>query len=231
MPVLSHEALSSRPHHGSYHAPLVAARLKQVFPSARLFFVFREQVAIIQSLYGEHVRNGGRNRLEEFLGRGDEPPGWSPLCKLSFFHYDRLIAMYEEIFGKTNVLALPMELLRTDPGTFTTLILRFAGLPEMPVSTSRIANRGWGAFTVEMVRRSNGIVRKNPLGGPSGVTYDTRQWLAWRADRVVPTMLNERYSKSQKKFIARRVGDTFHASNRALSQSLGIDLKSLGYAC
>ena len=113
--VLSHEALSSRPHHGQYYAPLVAERLKRVFPRAKLLMLFREQVGIIHSLYGEHIRNGGRNRLEEFIGTGNEPPGWSPICRLSFFRYDRLVTMYKGVFGAENVLALPMEMLRSDP--------------------------------------------------------------------------------------------------------------------
>ncbi len=229
--VLSHEALSSRPHHGHYYAPLVADRLNQVFPGARLLLLFREQVGIIHSLYGEHIRNGGRNRLDEFIGHGDEPPGWSPICKLSFFRYDRLIAMYEGVFGAENVLALPMEMLRTDPEGLTKRIFRFAGLPDAPVETEKVANRGWGGLTVEAVRRSNGLVRKNPLGGPSGALYDARQWIAWRADRLVPAALNDRRRKAQRDFIKTRVADFYRQSNQALSQSLGIDLKSLGYDC
>ena len=73
--IVSHETLSSRPHHGKYYAPFVTQRLKDVFPKARLLLIFREQSRIIYSLYGEYVRNGGRNTFAKFLGTGAEPPG------------------------------------------------------------------------------------------------------------------------------------------------------------
>src|SRR6056297_773490 len=70
MAVLSHEALSSRPHHGRYYAPHVAERLKATFGNARVLMIFREQKSLIKSLYGEFLRNGGRLTLREFIGTG-----------------------------------------------------------------------------------------------------------------------------------------------------------------
>lgn len=229
--ILSHEALSSRPHHGQYYAPTVAERLHRVFPTAKILLVFREQSSIIQSLYGEHVRNGGRNRLTEFVGNGKEPPGWSPLCRLPFFRYDRLIAMYAELFGAENVLALPMEMLRADSETFMSRIFRFAGLPPAAVETDRVANRGWSVLTIEAVRRSNGIVRKNPLGDSSGRLYAARQFIASRADRVIPAKLQAAWGASQKEAIRDRIAGYFQESNLRVSQMTGFDLQALGYDC
>ncbi|AVL55127.1 hypothetical protein CEP88_20210 (plasmid) [Roseobacter denitrificans] len=102
--VISHEALSSRPHHGMYYAPGVADRLHQTFPQAKVLLIFREQASIIYSLYGEHIRNGGRHSFAQFIGTGNEPPGWTALCRLSFFEYDRLLQMYQDVFGAEHVL-------------------------------------------------------------------------------------------------------------------------------
>ncbi|WP_371158462.1 hypothetical protein [Jannaschia sp. 2305UL9-9] len=83
--IVSHEALSSRPFSGEYYAPQVAGRVLDVFPDASILVIFREQVSLIHSLYSQHLRTGGRLTLEEFIGTGDEPAGFSGMCQLSFF--------------------------------------------------------------------------------------------------------------------------------------------------
>lgn len=227
--VISHEALSSRPHHGKYYAPLVAQRLKDVFPKAKLLLIFREQSRIIYSLYGEYVRNGGRNTFAEFLGTGAEPPGWAPLCKLSFFEYDRLIRMYQDVFGTKNVLALPLELLKSDPDSFSGRIFKFMDLPAHPVESEIPTNQGWGAVTVELYRATNGLVRSNPLGPQSSRAFKARQFIAWKLDRIIPDAWNTPLEQRRRAFLKNRIGTTFSDSNARLSDMLDLDLKPLGY--
>jgi hypothetical protein len=227
--IVSHEALSSRPHHGKYYAPLVAQRLKDVFPKARLLLIFREQSRIIYSLYGEHVTNGGRHTFAEFLGTGAEPPGWTPLCKLSFFEYDRLIGMYRDVFGAENVLALPLELLKSQPDVFSGQIFDFMGLPAHPIESESRINQGWGAVTVELYRATNGLVRSNPLGPQSSRAFKARQFIAWKLDRIIPDAWNTPLEQRRRAFLKNRIGTTFSDSNARLSDMLDLDLKPLGY--
>ena len=227
---VSHEALSSRPHHGRYHAPHVADRLKAVFPSGKVLLIFREQSSIITSLYGEYIRNGGRNSFAEFVGTGDEPGGWAPLCKMSFFEYDRLIKMYQQVFGAENVLALPLELLRNAPKTFTQRLFDFMGVADPDLQTDQKTNAGWSPLTFEIYRRTNGFVRKNPLGPNHGRLYNVRQFIAWRLDRILPSSWSTRIKKKHSAILTARVEGRFERSNAEVSEMIGIDLKELGYA-
>ncbi len=228
--VLSHEALSSRPHHGKYFAPDVAHRLKAVFPNAKIMLIFREQRKILYSLYGEHIRNGFRSTLREFIGTGSEPPGWTAPIELSFFEYDRLIAMYRSVFGVDKVLALPLELLRADPSEFTGRIFSYAGKTPQSVETERVVYQSWSPITTELYRRTNGLVRKNPLGPKHGFSFRAREAFMRRFDRIVPKGATARRKDTMMAMINDRVGYRFDASNTRLSQDLQLDLASLGYS-
>lgn len=227
--VISHEALSSRPHHGKYYAPYVADRLKNTFPKAKVLLIFREQASIIYSLYGEHVRNGGRHSFEEFIGTGNELPGWTALCRLSFFEYDRLLQMYRDKFGAENVLALPLELMKVDPDRFVQRLFTFLDLPPHHPDTSRKPNTGWGALTVEWYRLTNGVVRKNPLGPSASWLFRARFAMTQRMDRIVKRSWHMSSEKRKRDALQRRIGDTFVHSNTRLAQMVDIDLKALGY--
>ncbi|MEM6650009.1 MAG: hypothetical protein AAF603_07145, partial [Pseudomonadota bacterium] len=227
--VVSHEALSSRPHHGFYYAPEAAKRLKQTFPEASLLIIFREQRKIIYSLYGEHIRNGGRHHLREFIGSGNEPAGWNPLCRLSFFKYDQLLKMYNDVFGKDKVLALPLELLSTDKSAFAKRFFEFLGLPLQDLPAQARSNPGWTARTYDFYRMTNGLFRKNPLGPASSTSYRLREKLTWRLNDIIPKSLSTSKEKDLREFIDTRTDNYFCKSNAQLSEMLGIDLGAMGY--
>lgn len=227
--VISHEALSSRPHHGRYYAPYVADRLKQSFPQAKVFMVFREQTSIIYSLYGEYVRNGGQHRFSEFIGTGQEPEGWAPLCRLSFFEYDRLLEMYRGLFGAGNVLALPLELMKAEPQVFTQRLFDFLDLPQQHPDTSQKRNTGWGDLTVELYRHSNAFLRPNPLGPSTSWPHRARGALTWRLDKVLGRGLQKGLERRKRALLATRAGHAFQHSNARLAHMVDLDLRALGY--
>ena len=148
---------------------------------------------------------------------------------MSFFEYDRLVAMYREMFGADNVLAMPLELLRADPAQFSARLFGFLDLPNPEPDTETKTNAGWGALTVELYRLTNGVVRKNPLGGETSRRYRARQFVAWRIDRVIPKAWNKAVERRKRAALAARVGDYYAASNVRLSKMLEIDLAALGY--
>lgn len=227
--VLSHEALSSRPHHGLYYAPSVAARLQEVFPGARVLLIFREQAALIHSLYGEHLRNGGRLTLQEFIGTGKEPPGFAGLCQLSFFLFDRLLAMYRDVFGANNVLALPLEMLSKDPHRFVNSICAFAGGAYKELPTKEKVNTAWGPITYKVLRLSNAVVRANRLRPQMGPVFATRRRLLNGLDKMVPRGLQSAVKARQLKAIEDRSAGLYGDSNRRLAEMVGIELEGYGY--
>lgn len=228
--VLSHEALSSRPHHGSYYATEVAARLHKAFPDARVLVIFREQVSLIHSLYGEHLRNGGRLTLREFIGTGNEPPGFTGLCQLTFFCFDRLIEMYRATFGEANVLALPLEMLPTEPTRFVEDICSFGGGTYCELPTAEKVNTAWGPVTYEALRLSNAIVRGNRLRLQAGGIFNARRHALKLIDTLLPRSVQSSIRKKQRAAIERRTAGLFGQSNARLSKMVGLDLREYCYA-
>jgi hypothetical protein len=233
VPVLTHEALSSQPLLGQYYAPQVGHWLKAVFPRARVLIVFREQKALIGSLYRQYVRNGGSRSLEQFIGSGDEPPGWAPLCRLGFFEFDRLVEFYRGLFGPARVLALPIELLRRNRAEFVARILSFAGTNPAAGTQTQLdaepANVGWSAATLEIYRRLNRIVPRNPLGPNPPTSRSIALRIFYRLDRWIPSFVQDRVARRHMDMIARRVASRFAGSNSRLGELLGQDLASFGY--
>jgi len=233
IPVLSHEGLSSRPVRGTYYAPTVAKRLAEVFPEARIIIGIREQRGMILSLYRQFVRNGGTYTLTQFIGAGNEPPGWSPLCRLDFFHYDRFVALYKDLFGEHNVLVLPLELLRDDEPRYLQRLLDFAGTDAPPdkLAKAGASNVGWGGYSLELYRILSRFAIRNPLGPKQPWPVRWSQRICYKVDAVVPRSMHKKIESRWKAHIAKRVGDRYTQSNAALADMTGLDLEALGYPC
>lgn len=137
--VISHEEISGHPHGYAMIDPFVAARnLAAAFPRARIVAVIRNQFDYILSLYAYRVAVRGHEyrSLSRFL----EEDGAAGL--LRHLQYDRLIQEYVRLFGAANVLVLPLDMLRSDPGTFFVKLSDFMGVPNASAPDSRPANTG-----------------------------------------------------------------------------------------
>lgn len=231
IPVLSHEGLSSRPVRGTYYAPTVAQRLREVFPSARIVIGVREQNGMILSLYRQFVRNGGVFSLKQFIGTGNEPPGWAPLCRLDFFHYDRFVRCYQDLFGEGNVLVQPLELLRDDEPRYLKRLLDFAGSRGSPEDLGKagVSNAGWGGQTLEFFRFFSRFAVRNPLGPKQPWSVNTAQRICYKLDKIVPKSRHAKVEKSWKAFIKERTRGRYKESNAELARMTGLDLGSMGY--
>lgn len=229
VPVISHEALSSRPFNGQYYAPDVAGRLHKVFPNARILIIFREQASILRSLHVQHVRTGGRQDLRTFLGTGKEPEGWQPMIALTFFEYDRMIRMYRDFFGADRVLALPLELLQRDPAAFSARLFGFVDLPDPGIDPAERVNSAWQPPLTEFYRRTNGVISRNPLNTGDGFLYRFRERAMWALSNRLPRKLGKAATDRDKAFLKSRLGEHFAPSNARTAELTGLDLGALGY--
>jgi len=231
IPVLSHEGLSSRPVRGTYYAPTVANRLKEAFPDARIVIGIREQRGMILSLYRQFVRNGGVYSLTQFIGTGNEPQGWSPLCRFDFFHYDRFVKLYQDMFGEDSVLVQPLELLRDDEPMYLNRLLQFAGSTGDPndLTKAGASNVGWGGQTLELFRFFSRFAVRNPLGPKQPFCVRNAQRVCYKVDKLIPKKRHASIERKWKAYVAQRCSDSFNASNTKLAEMTGLDLGAMGY--
>lgn len=233
-PVLSSERFAGSIHSGGYDTALIARRLKVLFPDAKILLVIREQESIAPSVYKEYINEGGLGTIRNYF----EPPYFPPHLPgfdFGFLEYDRLIRCYHGLFGAENVLVLPLEMLKTDPGEYASRIVSFAGcgkVPELPFA--RLENQALRAGTSAVRRCFNMLTLCSPLNGHSFMALSYKQFKrinpAIRClDTLLPGPVHGLVNTNWKKDIRRLLKGRYQESNRRTSKLIGIDLSDYGY--
>ena len=109
---------------------IITENIARAYPKARIIIVIREQLDWVISRY-KMIYRGGKTALsiDELLSEPLEG-------------YDIMIERYQKLFGKENVLVLPLEMMRHDHNGFIKLITNFIGTgatitaPESQVNAS-----------------------------------------------------------------------------------------------
>lgn len=226
--VISHEALSSRPHENLYYAPYVAERLHTSFPDAKILLVIREQKRLIYSLYLQSLIAGNRLTLQEFIGTGRERDGWTAPIHLSFYEYDRLITLYQKIFGTKSVLVLPYEMLAQRQEDFLSAIYNHIGRRTDHIPQSKPINPALGAVSSLIMRRANYLSRPHALG-PNGTAYPYVRKAVRRLNPLIPQAWDKAVERRFRRRIEDRIGNYYAASNHRTGELLGMDLSDYGY--
>lgn len=122
--VLSSEILVGNPFFGGRDSASLARRLKQVFPQARILITIRAQDKILLSTYAQYISRGGTMTPTQFFS-GATDPGYSGF-EARHFEYDRLVGLYQSLFGPDNILVAPQESLIAAMQTCCHTIAQFA---------------------------------------------------------------------------------------------------------
>ena len=233
VPVISHEDLCGYPAMHRYYGWDVAGRLKESFPDAQVLIGIREQKSMIRSTWGEYVRKDGEWPLEEFIGTGEDNPGFRPICRLDHFEYSLLVNRYIDLFGKENVLVLPYELLRNDAVAYEQAVHDFCGTGVTADVVHPASNVGLGALTLAIQRRLNRFAKVPPLWAGDRIalpsSYRAKMRLVRLLQRVIPSAWHDREDRKIRAYITEVVGSKFKESNRELSETCGLDLAAYGY--
>ncbi|MCB9898544.1 MAG: sulfotransferase [Planctomycetes bacterium] len=234
VPVLSGERLSGNPHSGGYDSKEIADRLRSVFDDARILVVVREQRSMILSSYFQYVRVGGACSLADYAFA---PPDYRrPMFSLDNFRYDRLVAYYQKLFGRSRVMVGLFEDFRANVRAFVRSVSRFGGAetPDDAPFDERV-NPSLGPVSVCLRRRMNPFLKRDSVNGysplhnrPIGKLLRPTIRLA---DHLAPEPLQARLRRRWKDEIDERVGTYFAESNRRLSQLIDVDLAAHGYVC
>jgi hypothetical protein len=128
--VLSEENLSGYIHNGGLHGligPEMARRIHTVLPTARIVIFIRNQPDAIRASYSQYVAGGGTYGLDKYLHTYENvygalrAPFKAPAFEWEHFEFDRLIALYDGLFGRENVFVYPYEGLKEPEALFKRL--------------------------------------------------------------------------------------------------------------
>mgnify|MGYP003632450845 FL=1 len=231
--VLSHERLSGYPSSGGHDRTIIAQRLKDMFPNARILIVIREQKSLIRSMYSQHITDGGVEGLDRFLNVPEPALGRKPSFSMQFYRFDRLIHHYQQLFGKTGVLVLPFEMLRSDGQKFADRIADFCGKENVVLPENRPVNMKRPLVMQAVQRPLNAVFYHNELS--PGALFHIKRFHKRYARltplfmAISPKFLERRLDQNMQKRIEQHVGSYFGESNARTQQLTGLSLSEFGY--
>ena len=231
--VISLEALSGLPFTGGRESDDLARRLKAVLPEARILLTIREQHAIIASVYMQYLLRAGTQSPEAFFD-GTPYDGYFAFSARNF-EYDRLIGLYQDLFGPEQTLALPQELIAHDQPAAVALLGRFSGNAPLAGSVwtpARERGVSYPQYAVPLLRRINYFRREamnlNPVIDLGRLGYKLYRGTGWLARRpFLPASWGK--AKPVTDLVRRRFAGRFADSNRRLAGMLHHPVPLKGY--
>ena len=239
--LISHEAFSGTVSGSNTQKKyLISERLAMAFPNAKVIVVVRRQRDWIKSLYAFRVSFSTKHEVRSFKDF---------LIKRKFvknafdkLQYDRLVASHVQHFGRSNLLALPYELIRKDWTGFQRAVCSFIGISKVNMLKGTGPVVGASPKNVKILnqmRRWNSVFQKlrwgtNLLGrsGPKkGAALDSAY--STFKKRLTPT-LEKYYGRDFEPLqiptdIEERLKEILPESNRRLSRIADIDLATHEY--
>ena len=234
--VISHEELSGHiKGYDEINEEVVARNLKKAFPNAKVIIIIRRQFDYIKSLYCYRTSV-----------KGEEIRSFKKFCKdegsrglFDKLYYSHLVRLYFKLFGKDNVLVLPMEMLSIESEKFTRIIADFTcennnfelSQPKgvkvnssfdslLVINVSRLLNCIFLVFynCFKLVNRS--------------VRYDMRvRYYFYKKKRAFSCKLaNFRVWQTPIGiFLKQEIEEKYKGHNSRLEKLIGIDIKKYGY--
>ncbi len=195
---------------------LLAARINEVNSRATVLLFLRNQIAMVESLYKQYLKEGGILDFTSFLG---SEVGAGALLKLTYLDQ---VSFYKRFFGKNLKVFLYEEMVRDSAG-FLKRLYDVLGVSYYTPTMER-HNRGRTVFTGDLYRVLNQST--NRYAFLRRKRKSIRHVLDFMDNRLVKYLDERRYMSSPaKNMLLHRYRET----NRLLSEAIGIDLAYYGY--
>ncbi len=230
--VVSQERLSGNPHGGGTDASLIAERIYDFAPSAKIFMVIREQTSWLLSNYFQYLSIGGTRSLEQYINQT-----YSKRPYFSYKHvlYHHLIKKYHSLFGKENVCVLPYELFQNKPEEFFSHFSSFLG-KDIQIQEDQLLKKVNAAkpyYGSYHLRYLNWMIDKSSINNFSILSNRLTRPFAKNVLRftnnIVPQSRNDRLYQQLRQSVLDWSGSRYQQSNQITQELIGIDLKRLSY--
>jgi hypothetical protein len=239
--VVCEENLSGYIHNGGLHglmAPEAARRIHRLFPEAQIVVFIRNQPDIIRAAYCQYVSGGGTYGLSRYLfphlhGHGAlryayKAPGFS----LSHFEFDRLIAFYDDLFGRGNVHVYLFEELQRDPKKLLARMEQDLGVEFDHAAISDASkNASMGRAALFIMRGVNLFTRQSVVD--KTVVLDVPGWHFVRHGMKAMVGRIPVLGTAGKRLLSSaqlaRIRSHYAAGNRRLIRRRGLPLEEYGY--
>ena len=204
----------------------IGLNIKDLFPNAKILFIFRRQDTFLESLYRQAIRNGhsiGPMKFVNFKNGEFGPYRLDYRANQDIKHLDwrRWVLRYRRFFGEPNVLAMPYEAFEEDSRTFIERLCRFFDSPCVYPVCDKRENSSDTGFLLRSMRIVNWFVHKkvsNMVGRvlPTGLIRSSLNGICFD-----PPFFSAK--------LRRQIMDYHYEGNKELSELLDDDLSRFGY--
>lgn len=239
--VISHERLTGYPASGCYDSEIILKRLKRYFPNAKISCLFREQTAMINSMWRQQIVDGGSLSLKQFLYPPEEYIRRVPSFDRDVYLYSRLFRKYTDEFGADNILFAPYEHFLQDPGT---VLFQLASLLENSAMRTCVEELVEGmkrpnpslSLTVIHIQRILNLLFARTQMSPnclldlgSANIRGVMKMVSRYFGKYVFAPLDRYFLDRNKEKAARYCGEYYNDDNLIMSEMLSVDLSRFGY--
>lgn len=209
---------------------VIAARLKDLFPGAKILFVIRNQLDSIESMYHFLVAQGGGN-INPAYGRPSvrslkawlsDQEDFAYKSYLETLKYDEMYALYARLFSAENVKVLLFEDMKQAPQDFLDELGEFLSVGHIPVNLMQQRNARSSAAMGQAFKFRNWL-RSN------GMSFAVPRFISIPAKKILSLMdgrfMLDRLVNDEREILAAR----YKQGNAELQDRIQKDLGKCGY--
>lgn len=227
---------------GQNNIGLTAIRMKEILDTAsnvnevKVLLTIRNQFDLLLSFYTHFYYQFYRGSIFEnsFSSFIDYNLGNSDVGILSTLYYDKVVRLYQDIYGEKNVLVLPLEMLEIDKEMFIERLQCFCGLPdhafESLVKHSPKRNRSQktetGVYVAKTTLYDALVLRQIRMLNAFSLFLEKSPSAFKKISKKITLQTKITYDATQESVINGLYAD----ANRELQVMTGLNLKTYGYS-
>jgi hypothetical protein len=160
---------------GNLNERAYADIIKKAVPNAKIIITLRRQSDFTESNYVQTIHNYSWGSPEDFILR-DKNGNFSdfifksnrsnPVLSIKTLNWESLVDIYEQRFGKDNILVMPYELMNKDFNSFMAHFSAFLGCQLTEPVIHKMENRSFSRHSFLIARFLNRFVKRS--GSPFG---------------------------------------------------------------
>jgi len=228
-PLITAERLTGNPHGGFYDQKLIADRIHEAIPNARIWIVLREQLGMIESIYKQYVSVGGVARPSTIIGMSNiRVPSFEP----DGLMYDSLIDHYHQLFGEGNVAVSLFEDLKYNENLWKRSIADAVDcdLDSLNYPVDRQTNVSLSETGTYVLMLANRLFHRPRVHNFSLFGHIPGRGPIKRALKRIDSALNlKKLDSSLESKVEAKFSGRFEESNSRLATMINRDLGSLSY--
>jgi len=233
--IISHESITG----GIYMRPdkriELAHRLKSVFPEGRIMIFIRNQSDIIASVYSMHTLVGETRTVTNFMFNKKlaKKTGIESTFVFDFLKFDRIISLYQELFGKDKVDVFLYEDFAENNFRFLDELIKGYGLEIDSKSLNFKGENPRLRMNIQKILRITNHFSKHDIkleGKPYFVNIPGWEFISLRIAKSLDNLKVFGHRPSDIEILGEEnykfINDYFRESNNKLFNELGIKEKN-----